>query len=40
VTTGRPELIGMSCVIALIVIYRHRENISRLRAGTESKFKA
>jgi glycerol-3-phosphate acyltransferase PlsY len=39
-TTGRPELIGMSCVIALIVIYRHRENISRLRAGTESKFKA
>ena len=40
VVTGKPELIAMSCVIAAIVIFRHRENISRLRAGTESKFKA
>ena len=40
VVTGQPELIAMSCVIAAIVILRHRENISRLRAGTESKFKA
>ena len=39
-TTGRPELIAMSCLIAALVIFRHRENIARLRAGTESKFKA
>ena len=38
--TGKPELIVMSCAIAAIVIFRHRENIARLRAGTESKFKA
>jgi len=38
--TGKLELIAMSCVIAAIVIFRHRENIARLRAGTESKFKA
>jgi glycerol-3-phosphate acyltransferase PlsY len=37
---GNPELIVMSVVIAALVIFRHRENISRLRAGTESKFKA
>jgi acyl phosphate:glycerol-3-phosphate acyltransferase len=37
---GTPELIVMSLVIAAIVIFRHRENIARLRAGTESKFKA
>jgi acyl phosphate:glycerol-3-phosphate acyltransferase len=37
---GNPELIGMSLVIAALVIFRHRENISRLQAGTESKFKA
>jgi acyl phosphate:glycerol-3-phosphate acyltransferase len=39
-TKGTAELIAMSFVIAAIVIYRHRENIARLRAGTESKFKA
>jgi len=38
--TRQPELIAMSCAIAAIVIFRHRENIARLRAGTESKFKA
>ncbi|GFO69354.1 glycerol-3-phosphate acyltransferase [Geomonas limicola] len=38
--TRQPELIVMSLVIALIVIFRHHENIARLRAGTESKFKA
>lgn len=38
--TCRPEPIVMSCVIALVVIYRHSENIARLRAGTENKFKA
>ena len=39
-TKGTPELIAMSFVIAAIVIFRHRENIVRLRGGTESKFKA
>jgi acyl phosphate:glycerol-3-phosphate acyltransferase len=36
----RPELIATAVVIAAIIIFRHRENIARLRAGTESKFKA
>ena len=40
ISTGKPELIAMSSAIAAIVIFRHRENIARLRAGTESKFKA
>jgi len=35
-----PELTAMALVIAAIVILKHHENISRLRAGTESKFKA
>jgi glycerol-3-phosphate acyltransferase PlsY len=37
---GKPELILMSLAIAAVVIFRHRENIARLRNGTESKFKA
>ncbi|HJV67287.1 MAG TPA: glycerol-3-phosphate 1-O-acyltransferase PlsY [Geomonas sp.] len=37
---GTREVIAMSVVIAAIVIFRHRENISRLMAGSESKFKA
>jgi acyl phosphate:glycerol-3-phosphate acyltransferase len=36
----KPELIVMSVLIAAIVIFRHRENIARLRAGTENRFKA
>lgn len=36
----QPELAVMSLAIAGVVIFRHRENIARLRAGTESKFKA
>ena len=36
----RPPVIAMTAVIALLVIWKHRENISRLREGTESKFKA
>jgi len=39
-TGGRPEFILMSIAIAGLVIYKHRENISRLRSGTESRFKA
>ena len=35
-----PEMTAMSFVIAAVVIFRHRENIGRLRAGTENKFKA
>jgi glycerol-3-phosphate acyltransferase PlsY len=37
---GRPPIIAMTAVIALLVIWKHRENIVRLREGTESKFKA
>ena len=36
----RPPIIAMTAGIALLVIWKHRENISRLREGTESKFKA
>ncbi len=36
----RPETVAMSVVIAAMVIYRHRENIKRLKAGTENKFRA
>jgi len=39
-TGGGTELVLMSIAIAALIIFRHRENISRLRAGTESKFKA
>lgn len=36
----RPALVGMTVVVAALVIWKHRENISRLRAGTENRFKA
>lgn len=39
-SSGKQELVVMSVIIAGVVIFRHHENISRLRAGTESKFKA
>ena len=39
-TGGTRELIVMSLAIAAITIFKHRENISRLMAGTENKFKA
>lgn len=39
-TCGAPEIIGMAVAIGVIVILKHHENIARLRAGTESKFKA
>jgi acyl phosphate:glycerol-3-phosphate acyltransferase len=37
---GRPLIIAMTLPISAIVIWKHNENISRLRAGTENKFKA
>jgi acyl phosphate:glycerol-3-phosphate acyltransferase len=40
VTTCKPELIAMACIIAALIIFKHRDNIGRLRAGTESRFKA
>lgn len=40
VIDGSPHFIVMSFFIAGIVVAKHHENISRLRAGTESKFKA
>jgi glycerol-3-phosphate acyltransferase PlsY len=36
----QPYLTGMAVVIAVVVIAKHRENIQRLREGTERKFKA
>lgn len=36
----KPAMVGMSLVIAALVMYKHRENIKRLKAGTENKFKA
>lgn len=32
--------IAMTSFIALLVIYKHRENLQRLRAGSESRFRA
>lgn len=36
----KPTVVALTVAIALLVIWKHRENIARLRAGTESKFKA
>ncbi|HKZ16806.1 MAG TPA: acyl-phosphate glycerol 3-phosphate acyltransferase, partial [Geobacteraceae bacterium] len=36
----RPEIVGMSIIIAAMVIWKHRENIKRLRQGTENRFRA
>ncbi len=36
----RPETVAMTIIIAAMVIYRHKENIRRLKAGTENKFRA
>ena len=37
---GDITVVIVTVAIALIVIVRHRDNINRLRAGTESRFKA
>jgi len=36
----KPIIVAMSLIIAAIVIAKHHQNISRLRNGTESRFKA
>lgn len=40
VLDGRPPLVLMSVLIAALVVWKHRENIQRLRAGVENRFKA
>ncbi len=35
---GRPELVPVLAALALLVLLMHRENLARLRAGTEPKF--
>jgi glycerol-3-phosphate acyltransferase PlsY len=40
VVDGRPVLVLMTVLIAALVVWKHRENIQRLRAGTENRFKA
>jgi acyl phosphate:glycerol-3-phosphate acyltransferase len=37
---SRPPVVIMAVIIALLVVWKHRENIKRLKEGTESKFKA
>lgn len=39
-TCSSLEILAMAVVIGVIVICKHHENIARLRAGTENKFKA
>lgn len=33
-----PLTFGITCIIALLIVFKHRENIGRLMSGTESKF--
>lgn len=40
VLDGRPPLVLMAVLIAALVVWKHRENIQRLRAGVENRFKA
>jgi glycerol-3-phosphate acyltransferase PlsY len=35
---GNGPLLGFSVLISALAIWRHRTNIQRLRAGTESRF--
>lgn len=35
-----PPVVGALCVMALLLVWRHRENINRLVAGTESRLGA
>jgi glycerol-3-phosphate acyltransferase PlsY len=35
---GQLPLLVFACLVALLIVYKHRGNIARLRAGTESRF--
>jgi len=37
---SRPPMVVMTVIVAALVVWKHRENIKRLREGTENKFKA
>lgn len=37
---GRSEFVIMTVIVAALVIWKHKENIKRLREGTENRFKA
>lgn len=37
---SRPPIVIMTVIIALLIVWKHRDNIKRLKEGTESKFKA
>jgi glycerol-3-phosphate acyltransferase PlsY len=37
---SNPVMIAMTAIIATLVVHKHRENIGRLRNGTENRFKA
>ena len=37
---GRAPVVLMTVGIALLVVFKHKDNIQRLRAGTETKFRA
>ena len=38
IVLGRPEIFFLSVATTLLVFWRHRDNIKRLRAGTEPRF--
>lgn len=40
VVNNRPAYLLMTVIVAALVVWKHKENIKRLREGTESKFKA
>jgi len=35
---GRPETLWAAAAVAAFVIFNHRSNLRRLRAGTEARF--
>ncbi|WP_298266955.1 glycerol-3-phosphate 1-O-acyltransferase PlsY [Geobacter sp.] len=40
VVEGKPLVVALTLAVSVLVIWKHRENIRRLREGTENKFKA
>jgi len=38
IVLGQPQIFFLSVATTLLVFWRHRDNIRRLRAGTEPKF--